>query len=143
MFRVVKWVAGVAPAALCLLAAGRVAFAAMPQAGVHVNCVSKLRDVHRVGSFGTFASHYVFAGFYAYGEWVAGLARGQSLWDKRGTVWCKIDTGSEALDQAAIERYGIASWTAQSLIAKMQAGPQLAPPVAPSPFPSSGGPQHR
>jgi hypothetical protein len=107
--------------------AQRGVLAAMPVASGRLDCVAKLRDV-RAGSF---ASHYVFEGFYAYGEWNASGARGQSLWDKRGPKWCKIATGNEVLDEAAIERHGVAPETAHALIAKMTGGPaQLAPPVA-------------
>jgi hypothetical protein len=120
-----------APAVLAMasVSCGAPARAAMPTFAGPLECVAALRDVHAGSGDRTFASHYVFAGFYAYGEWIAGIARGQSLWDRRGRQWCKIDTGAEVLDEAGIERHGVAPETARMLIARMRSGAQLAPPL--------------
>jgi len=116
------------------------AYAAMPVPAVPPDCVNALRDLHAGSGERRFTSHYVFDGFFAYGEWAAGVARGQSLWDKRGPHWCKIPTGGELLDEPALERHGIPPWSARRLLAKMQNGVQLAPPI-PSPTPQ--GVRHR
>jgi hypothetical protein len=103
-------------------------------------CVNGLRNVHAGTGARTFASQYVYAGQYAYGEWLAGGARGQSLWHKRGTTWCKVSTGADVLDEHALEGYGVAPGDARRLLAAIASGPQIAPPHA---SPQPAGAHHR
>jgi hypothetical protein len=118
--------------ALWLCAApGAVRAAAPPPAAPSGECVTALRNVHAGSGEKTFASAYVFSNDYAYGEWAAGVARGQSLWRKRGTSWCKVQTGTDALDERALEGYGVPGADAHRLIAQMTSSAQIAPPERP------------
>jgi len=95
------------------------------------DCVAALRNVRAGSGERAFASEYVFSNGYAYGEWAAGVAHGQSLWRKRGSGWCKVPTGADSLDERALEGYGVPAADARRLIAEMTGGPQLAPPAGP------------
>jgi hypothetical protein len=95
------------------------------------DCVGALRDVRAGSGERAFASAYVFSNGFAYGEWVAGVAHGQSLWRKRGAAWCKVQTGADVLDERALEIYGVPASDARRLIAQMASGPQIAPPQRP------------
>jgi len=91
-------------------------------------CVPALRDVRTGSGAKTFASHYVTAGTYGYGEFVAGPLGGQSLWQKRGGRWCRIETGTTILDRKGLLSAGIPGPAADTLLARMRAGHELAPP---------------
>jgi tetrahydromethanopterin S-methyltransferase subunit D len=93
-----------------------------------VGCVPALKDVRTGSGAKTFASHYVTAGTYGYGEFVAGLFGGQSLWQKRGGRWCRIETTTTVLDRKGLLSAGIPGPTADTLLARMRAGRELAPP---------------
>ncbi len=97
-----------------LLCAGAAAAPAPPLPG---NCVAALRAVHSGSGDKSFSSQYVFSGDFAYGEWVAGVARGQSLWRRRGATWCKIQTGIADLDEQRIESFGVDPADARRLAA--------------------------
>jgi hypothetical protein len=110
--------------------AGR-AHAAAPPAFFGGECVATLRNVRAGSGAKAFESAYVFSSGYAYGEWAAGVAHGQSLWRKRGGAWCKVQTGADVLDERALEGYGVPAPDARRLIAEMTSGPQIAPPQPP------------
>lgn len=88
-------------------------------------CVAKLVDAHANG----YASHYVIAGAYAYGEWRTSGYGGQSLWKRSGEPWCKVATGLTVLDRRALVGFGLPASTAKHLLALMHASGELAPPV--------------
>jgi hypothetical protein len=111
-------------------AAGAGAHAAAPRVSAG-DCVAALRNVRAGNGATAFASAYVFADSFAYGEWTAGVAHGQSLWRKRGAAWCKVQTGADVLDERALEAYGVPASAARRLIARMTSGPQIAPPERP------------
>jgi hypothetical protein len=106
-----------------------VALAAPPPVAIP-GCVSELKDVHTGSGAKAYASHYVTSGAYGYGEFLAGSFGGQSLWQRRGTLWCRIETGTTALDRAGIAAAGVPPAVAVTLVAKMRATPELAPPAA-------------
>jgi hypothetical protein len=105
--------------------------AAPPPVVTPGECVAALRNVHAGSGPKAFASAYVFSHDYAYGEWAAGVARGQSLWHKRGTTWCKVQTGTDALDERTIIGYGVPAADARALVAQMASTAQIAPPQPP------------
>jgi len=105
--------------------------AAIPPAASS-DCVAALRNVRAGSGAKAFASAYVFADGFAYGEWAAGVAHGQSLWRKRGAAWCKVETGAVVLDERTLEIYGVPATSARRLIAEMASSPQIAPPQRPS-----------
>jgi hypothetical protein len=105
--------------------------AAPPAVATAGDCVAALRNVHAGSGAKSFASAYVFTHDYAYGEWAAGVARGQSLWHRRGTVWCKVPTGTSALDERAIVGYGVPAADARELVTQMASTAQIAPPQPP------------
>jgi hypothetical protein len=116
-------------ATLVTLFAGAPAVAAPPAARPAVpGCVPALKDVRTGSGAKTFASHYVTAGTYGYGEFVAGPLGGQSLWQKRGGLWCRIETGTTVLDRKGLLSAGIPAPAADTLLARMRAGHELAPP---------------
>jgi hypothetical protein len=104
------------------------ALAAAPPAFFGGDCVATLRNVRAGTGAKAFASAYVFSNGYAYGEWAAGVAHGQSLWRKRGSAWCKVQTGAVTLDERALAVYGVPVPVARRLIAEMASGSQIAPP---------------
>ena len=116
------------------------AASAAPAPAAIPGCVAALKDVHTGSGAKSFASHYVTAGSYGYGEFLAGSFGGQSLWQKRGTSWCRVETGTTVLDRKGIAGAGVPASVADALLAKMKAGHELAPPVAPTPL---GGVRHR
>lgn len=95
------------------------------------DCVTALRNVRAGSGEKAFASAYVFADGFAYGEWAAGVAHGQSLWRKRGAAWCKVETGAVVLDERTLEIYGVPAPAARRLIALMANSSQIAPPERP------------
>jgi len=107
------------------LLASAVAIAAAP---VLPGCVPALKDVRTGSGAKTFASHYVTAGTYGYGEFVAGPLAGQSLWQKRGGLWCRIETGTTVLDRKGLLAAGVPGPAADTLLARMRTGRELAPP---------------
>jgi len=95
-------------------------------------CVRRLVDVHSGTGKRGYASHYVTAGSYAYGEWRASGYRGQSLWKRSGAAWCKVPTGVTVLNRHALVARGIPASVAGRLLAAMHKKSELAPPVAPA-----------
>jgi hypothetical protein len=107
------------------LAEGAPVFAAQnPPPG----CVASLKDVSVGVGIKRFESHYVTEGGYGYGEFSAGGFGGQSLWQRRGDLWCRIPTGATVLDRKAIAGFGVPQVVADRLILQMKRGPELAPP---------------
>jgi hypothetical protein len=121
-----------AVATIVALLAGAAGAVAAPAGRTAVpGCVPALKDVRTGSGAKTFASHYVTAGTYGYGEFVAGLFGGQSLWQKRDGRWCRIETGTTILDRQGLLSAGIPGPTADTLLARMRAGRELAPPRPP------------
>jgi hypothetical protein len=93
-------------------------------------CVPRLVDVRSGHGEKAFASHYVTAGSFGYGEFVAGTLRGQSLWRHRAGAWCRIPTALAVLDRATIVGFGVPPDVAKRLVHEMRAGTrELAPPT--------------
>ncbi|GAC1300517.1 MAG: hypothetical protein NVSMB19_07220 [Vulcanimicrobiaceae bacterium] len=109
---------------------GAASAAPPPRAPLPFGCVPALVDVRPGSSIKGYASHYVSAGTFAYGEWRAGSYGGQSLWKRSGTTWCKVATGVTVLDRRALLAFGIPAPVAQRLLATMRATHELAPPIA-------------
>ncbi|GAC1497163.1 MAG: hypothetical protein NVS1B2_18650 [Vulcanimicrobiaceae bacterium] len=130
--------AAVSACALALVATSVAAPAAMPGAPVvpestpapPAGCVAALRGAGSGGGSKGYVSRYVTVDAYAYGEWRTGAFGGQSLWHKRGAAWCKVQTGIVTLDRGAMVRFGVPAATASTLLAKMHAAGDLAPPTA-------------
>jgi hypothetical protein len=96
-------------------------------------CVADLKDVRTTTNGTTFASHYVTDGGFGYGEFSTGGFGGQSLWQRRGGAWCRVQTGAAILDRAALIGFGVPPATAARLLALMKSSGELAPPVPPRP----------
>jgi hypothetical protein len=79
-------------------------------------CVPKLIDLHVGSGEKLFTSHYDFDGGWAIGTWTFARIMGQSLWQHRGSAWCKV-TGSAALDARDLQLYGVPSGIANHLSA--------------------------
>ncbi|MBD5635993.1 MAG: hypothetical protein IAI49_16110 [Candidatus Eremiobacteraeota bacterium] len=108
----------------CAAASAAPLVAATPAPG----CVASLRDVHTGSGVKSFASHYVTFDSYGYGEFSAGGFGGQSLWKKRGTLWCRVATGAAILDRPTLIGFGVQPAVVDRLLAQMKSQPELAPP---------------
>jgi hypothetical protein len=115
------------------LTCGAVARAASAQVAAPPppGCTLALKDVRTGSGTKSFASHYVTVDGYGYGEFAAGGFGGQSLWQKRGSLWCRVATGAAPLDGAALRTFGVPAATADRLIARMHADGREIAPVAP------------
>jgi hypothetical protein len=98
-----------------------------PPAPPPPGCIAALKDVHTGSGAKSFASHYVTIGDYGYGEFSAGGFGGQSLWLRRGTGWCRVQTAATPLDANALRAFGVPAATADRLIAAMRKTPEIAP----------------
>ena len=115
-----------------------------PRATPPPGCVARLRDVRTGNGPKSFASHYVTDDVFGYGEFVAGGFGGQSLWRRRGALWCRVPTGVAILDRPAMTGFGVPARIARRLRGKMKAAGELAPPKPlPTLAPVATGAHHR